>query len=60
MGDFNIAPTHLDIHNPEKYEGGIMASEIERKALNNVLKGRLIDFSGFLKTIPVIELVGLP
>ena len=43
MGDFNIAPTHLDIHNPEKYEGGIMASEIERKALNNVLKGRLID-----------------
>ena len=43
MGDFNIAPSNLDIHDPKKYEGGIMASEIERSALNNVLKGRLID-----------------
>ncbi len=43
LGDFNIAPTSLDIHNPKKYEGGIMASEIERNALNNVLKERLID-----------------
>tara|TARA_B100000161_G_scaffold22289_1_gene13235 strand:- start:1773 stop:2618 length:846 start_codon:yes stop_codon:yes gene_type:complete len=43
MGDFNIAPSNLDIHDPKKYEGGIMASEIERNALKNVLKGRLID-----------------
>ena len=43
MGDFNIAPSNLDIHDPNRYEGGIMASEIERNALNNVLKGRLID-----------------
>ncbi|KGF85295.1 exodeoxyribonuclease III [Prochlorococcus marinus] len=43
MGDFNIAPSNLDIHDPKKYEGGIMATEIERNALNNVLKGRLID-----------------
>ena len=43
MGDFNVAPSNLDIHDPEKYEGGIMASELERSALNNVLKGRLID-----------------
>ena len=43
LGDFNIAPSNLDIHNPQKYEGGIMATDIERKALNNVLKGRLID-----------------
>ena len=43
MGDFNIAPSNLDIHDPKKYEGGIMASEIERNALNNVLKKRLID-----------------
>ncbi len=42
-GDFNIAPTNLDIHDPNKYEGGIMASQAERDALNNVLKGRLID-----------------
>ena len=43
LGDFNIAPSNLDIHDPKKYEGGIMASETERNALNNVLKGRLID-----------------
>jgi len=43
MGDFNIAPSNLDIHDPKKYVGGIMASKKERNALNNVLKGRLID-----------------
>ena len=43
MGDFNIAPSNLDIHDPKKYEGGIMASEQERNALKNVLKGRLLD-----------------
>ena len=43
MGDFNIAPSNLDIHDPKKYEGGIMASDLERDALSNVLKGRLID-----------------
>jgi len=43
MGDFNVAPSNLDIHDPKKYEGGIMASEIERNAPKNVLKGRLID-----------------
>ena len=43
MGDFNVAPSDLDIHDPNKYEGGIMASKIERDALNNVLKERLID-----------------
>ncbi len=51
LGDFNIAPCDLDIHSPQKYEGGIMASEIERKALSNVLKGRFIDcFRIFEKT----------
>ena len=43
LGDFNIAPSNIDIHDPKKYEGGIMASEIERNALDNVLKERLID-----------------
>ena len=43
LGDFNIAPSNKDIHDPQKYEGGIMASEIERNALRNVLKGRFID-----------------
>ena len=43
VGDFNIAPSHLDIHDPLKYEGGIMATEIERNSLNNVIKERLVD-----------------
>ena len=43
MGDFNIAPSNLDIHDPQKFEGGIMASETERDALKNVLKEKLID-----------------
>ena len=43
LGDFNIAPSNKDIHDPQRYEGGIMASEIERNALNNVLKEKLID-----------------
>jgi len=43
MGDFNIAPSNLDIHDPKKFEGGIMASAIERNALNDVLKGKFID-----------------
>ena len=43
LGDFNIAPSYKDIHDPKKYEKGIMASETERNALSNVLKGRLID-----------------
>ena len=43
MGDFNVAPSSLDIHDPIRFEGGIMASEVERNALNNVLKGRLLD-----------------
>ena len=29
MGDFNVAPSNLDLHDPNKYEGGVMASERE-------------------------------
>ena len=43
LGDFNIAPSDKDIHDPKKYEGGIMASRIERETLKNVLKARFID-----------------
>ena len=43
LGDFNIAPSNIDIHSPKKYEGELMASEAERNALKNVLKGKFID-----------------
>lgn len=37
-GDFNIAPDDRDIHNPEGRENHIMASEVERKALQSIVK----------------------
>ena len=43
LGDFNIAPSDVDIYDPQRFEASIMASEIERNTLNNVLKGRFID-----------------
>ncbi|KZR74907.1 exodeoxyribonuclease III [Prochlorococcus marinus] len=43
VGDFNIALEARDIHNPERQTGGIMASKLEREALQNVLGDRLHD-----------------
>ena len=43
VGDFNIALEARDIHHPERLTGGIMASELEREALLNVLGDRLTD-----------------
>tara|TARA_Y100000589_G_scaffold68377_1_gene60035 strand:- start:2123 stop:2971 length:849 start_codon:yes stop_codon:yes gene_type:complete len=43
LGDFNIALDDKDIHNPEKYSGNIMASEIERSSLKELLGERFID-----------------
>ena len=37
VGDFNIAPSKIDIHAPQKYEGGIMASKIERESLLSLI-----------------------
>ena len=43
LGDFNIALEDKDIHEPNRYEGGIMASQKERINLKNILKERFID-----------------
>ena len=43
VGDFNIALEARAIHHPERLTGGIMASELEREALLNVLGDRLHD-----------------
>ena len=43
LGDFNIAPEDIDIHNPSKLKGGLMASQEERKTLQNALGERLED-----------------
>ena len=43
VGDFNIAPTNNDLHTPDKHEGSIMATKIERETLKNLLNKRFID-----------------
>ena len=43
VGDFNIAPEARDIHDPARLTGGIMASDAERHALQDVLGDRLSD-----------------
>ena len=43
VGDFNIGPEPRDIHDPERLSGGIMASEAERSALQQLLGERLTD-----------------
>jgi len=43
LGDFNIALTDNDIHDPNKFAGSIMASEIERKLLRKAIGKRFID-----------------
>ena len=43
IGDFNIALDDNDIYAPDKFAGSIMASEIERKMLREVLGSRFKD-----------------
>ncbi len=43
VGDFNIALEARDIHDPDRLNGGIMASEPERQALSAALGDRLSD-----------------
>jgi exodeoxyribonuclease-3 len=43
VGDFNIGPDARDLPDPERQNGGIMASEPERRALAEALADRLSD-----------------
>lgn len=36
LGDFNIAPTDADVHNPKAWQGKILCSEAERTALSTI------------------------
>jgi exodeoxyribonuclease-3 len=42
-GDFNVAPESIDVHDPPKWEGGILVTPEERAALRNVMDFGLID-----------------
>jgi exodeoxyribonuclease-3 len=42
-GDFNVAPTDADVHDPEAWRGQVLVSEPERAALRHVLDYGLVD-----------------
>lgn len=37
LGDFNIAPDHCDVHDPELWQGQVLVSDLERKALSDLM-----------------------
>lgn len=43
LGDFNIAPEDIDVHDPDKWRDKILCSAPERAALQRLLKMGLID-----------------
>jgi len=43
VGDFNITPCDLDVHNPEKWRGSIHCSDIERLMLQKLMSEGLFD-----------------
>jgi len=43
LGDYNIAPTDRDIHDPDRWAGKIMCSNAEREWFQSLLKLGLID-----------------
>ncbi|MGM0476654.1 MAG: exodeoxyribonuclease III [Pseudomonadota bacterium] len=43
MGDFNIAPTDADVHDPDAWAGKVLCSEPERAALQRLLDLGLAD-----------------
>jgi len=43
LGDFNIAPANMDIHNPKRWRGKIMCSDTEREHFHAFLRLGLTD-----------------
>jgi exodeoxyribonuclease III len=43
MGDFNIAPTDADVHDPIKWKDQILCTDAERAHLNDLLSLGLVD-----------------
>lgn len=43
LGDFNIAPADVDVHNPAAWEGKVLCSAPERKALAKLMDLDLVD-----------------
>jgi exodeoxyribonuclease-3 len=48
LGDFNIAPEDRDVHDPAAWEGKVLCSDSERKALQELIELGFVDvFRGF-------------
>ena len=43
LGDFNIAPADIDVHNPKRWQGKIMCSDKERAMFESLLELGLTD-----------------
>lgn len=43
LGDYNVAPTDLDVHNPAAWAGSVLCSEPERAAFRGLLELGLVD-----------------
>jgi len=43
VGDFNVTPADIDVHDPEAWRGQNLCSEPERERLNGLLGGGLTD-----------------
>ncbi len=43
LGDFNIAPTDLDVHDPQQWQGQVLVSAAERQAFQAMLDCGLAD-----------------
>ena len=43
VGDFNIAPADIDVHDPKAWEGQVLCSDAEREALRHLLAIGLKD-----------------
>lgn len=43
LGDFNIAPTEMDVHDPKEWEGQVLCSEPEREAFRTMLATGFTD-----------------
>jgi len=50
LGDFNIAPADIDVHDPELWRDSVLCSEKERVALQQLLALGLVDVYRQLKT----------
>jgi exodeoxyribonuclease-3 len=42
-GDFNVAPEERDVHDPSQWEGHVLFSKLERKALEKIREWGFID-----------------